>query len=188
MKNLIIYTHFNPNSFTKAVCDEITSVLESRNQEVKIIDLYADNYNPVLKFPEIQFDHTEGKASEDTIKYQEMITWADQLIFVFPLWWYQMPAILKGFIDRTFSHNFAYKVDENGSTGLISDKKVNIFISAGSKLEIKDFDVNVHKTIDGIFAYCDMQTKITIFKDILGTTQEVRENYLKKIKTIILKN
>lgn len=188
MKNLIIYTHFDKKSFTNAVCTEIISVLKNRKQEVKIIDLYADNYNPVLQSSDLKFGHTGENAPKDTIHYQEMIKWADHLIFVFPLWWYQMPAILKGFIDRTFIDNFAFKYDENGKTALLSDKKTTILINAGSNektLEEKGHDISINKTVDGIFSFCGMNTEITIFKNVLAATQEVRENYIKEINTII---
>ncbi|MGB1295286.1 MAG: NAD(P)H-dependent oxidoreductase [Flavobacteriales bacterium] len=188
MKHLIIYTHFNPNSFTKAVCKEITSVLEQRNQEVKTIDLYADEYNPVLQFSDVEFAYMGGDAPEDTAKYQELMTWADHLIFVFPLWWYQMPAVLKGFLDRTLTNGFAFKFTENDTIKLLSDKKTTVFINAGSSeklLEEKGLDVGIDNMIKGIFGYCGMQTEVTVFKEVLGVTQEVRENYLKEIKTII---
>jgi len=50
-------------------------------------------------------------------KYRDLITWADHLIFIFPIWWSGMPAILKGFIDRVFAADFAYSYKKVGYCG-----------------------------------------------------------------------
>ena len=54
MKHLIIYSHLNPNSFTKAIVDRVEEVALEKGDEVKIIDLYGEQFNPVLEFPDIE--------------------------------------------------------------------------------------------------------------------------------------
>ena len=106
MKTLIIYTHPSPTGFNAAILKEVQSNL-SKKHEVKTLDLYAENFDPILRFDQ---EHRRRDLHKDPemAKYRDLITWADQLIFIFPIWWSSMPAILKGFIDRVFAADFAY--------------------------------------------------------------------------------
>ena len=57
---------------------------------------------------------------KDMKPYRDLLSWADQLIFIFPTWWSGMPAILKGFIDRVFVAGFAY---QNGPRGPVGQRR-----------------------------------------------------------------
>ena len=106
MKTLIIYTYPSPTGFNAAILKEVQSNLSTKH-EVKTLDLYAENFDPILRFDQ---EHRRRDLHKDPemAKYRDLITWADQLIFIFPIWWSSMPAILKGFIDRVFAADFAY--------------------------------------------------------------------------------
>ena len=106
MKTLIIYTHPSPTGFNAAILKEVQSNLSTKH-EVKTLDLYAENFDPILRFDQ---EHRRRDLHKDPemAKYRDLITWADHLIFIFPIWWSGMPAILKGFIDRVFAADFAY--------------------------------------------------------------------------------
>ncbi len=97
MKHLVIYAHLNKESFTQAIVDKLISVLESKDDEIKTIDLYADKFEPVLEYRDIEYQFMDKQPSKDVANYQEMIAWAEHITIVYPLWWAQMPAILKGF-------------------------------------------------------------------------------------------
>lgn len=106
MKILIIYAYPNHNSLNAAVLKTVEQNF-SDNHTVKTVDLYAENFNPVLRFDEEHLRRDLDKDPEMET-YRNLVTWADQLIFIFPIWWGGMPAILKGFIDRVFAKGFAY--------------------------------------------------------------------------------
>lgn len=115
MKTLIIYTHPSPTGFNAAILKEVQSNL-SKKHEVKTLDLYAENFDPILRFDQ---EHRRRDLHKDPemAKYRDLITWADHLIFIFPIWWSGMPAILKGFIDRVFAADFAYSYKKVGLQG-----------------------------------------------------------------------
>lgn len=189
MKHLIIYTHLNPESFTRAVVDEVAKVSTGRGDEVQVIDLYADKFNPALEFPDIQYAFMGGEAPSDVKKYQEQITWADQLTFVYPLWWGHMPAMLKGFIDRVFSNGYAYLYDENGPKGLLTGKSVQLFINTGNTSEVLS-EMGMHGAIikgieEGVFGFCGMQVNTTFFGNITMGSDDERKSYLKSVEGII---
>ena len=60
---------------------------------------------------------------EQVKKYQEILTQSNELIFIFPIWWNNLPAILKGFIDKVMLKNFAYKESKIGFKGLLTHIK-----------------------------------------------------------------
>ena len=66
----------------------------------------------------MRFDDTHKRRDLSTVpdmeKYRNLITWADQIIFIYPIWWSGMPAMLKGFIDRVFTAGFAYSYGKEG--------------------------------------------------------------------------
>ncbi|MBM3229682.1 hypothetical protein FJZ26_04590, partial [Candidatus Parvarchaeota archaeon] len=103
--DLIIYS--NPdqvNGHSAALLGFVKTRLSEKGLAYEVIDLYADNFDPVLKQEELR-----GRPSDRLVlSYQEKISRASRLIFIFPVWWYTTPAILKGFIDRVFSAGFAY--------------------------------------------------------------------------------
>lgn len=91
---LIIYAHPNHDSFNGAILKTIRENISSDHQ-VKLLDLYAENFDPVLRFDKEKKRRDLDKDPE-TASYRKDITWADKLIFIYPIWWSGMPAILKG--------------------------------------------------------------------------------------------
>jgi NAD(P)H dehydrogenase (quinone) len=134
MKHLVIYTHPNPESFNHAILDTVVQTLEERGDEVRVSDLYAQDFSTVLGASDfIAFG--EGNTPEDIQKEQDSITWADNLIFIYPTWWFNRPAMLQGWIDRVFAHGFAFNEDENGFEALLAGKTANLFVTFGGKEE-----------------------------------------------------
>lgn len=90
---------------------------------MRIIDLYQDKFDPVLIFNEEKKRRDMHKDPEIQ-EYQEKIKWADNIVFVYPIWWGRPPAMLLGFIDRMFAANFAYR-QTGGSLpeGLLKGKR-----------------------------------------------------------------
>ena len=92
MNYLIIYTHPNNNSFSNAILDKVVSKLTSENQQVTVRDLYALDFNPVLK--PLDFDGIKtGNIPEEIRIEQEFIRAADVFIFIYPVWWGAAPAL-----------------------------------------------------------------------------------------------
>ena len=125
MKYLIVYAHPNPKSFNHAILETISGELQKKKKEVKVRDLYKIGFNPVLSIKDLSAIE-KGAVPKDIKKEQNYISKADTLIFIFPIWWSAMPAMLKGYIDRVFSLKFAYDITADGVIGLLKGKKVFI--------------------------------------------------------------
>ncbi|WYP26902.1 NAD(P)H-dependent oxidoreductase [Alkalihalobacillus sp. FSL W8-0930] len=126
MNLLVIYTYPNHQSLNGAF---LQSVIEGSKKnslitKLKILDLYKEEFDPVLVFNEHKRrrDMHKDPALD---KYREQLLWADKLVFVYPIWWGRPPAMLLGYIDQLFASNFAYK-DKKGlfPEGLLKGKNV----------------------------------------------------------------
>ncbi len=190
MKHLVVYSHLNPKSFTKAIVDEVEAAATERGDEIKIIDLYGENFNPVLAFPDIQHQFMGKEAPADVIKYQDMVTWADHMTIVYPLWWGHMPAMLKGFFDRVFSNGFAYAYGEDGvPKGLLGGKTAHLFVNTGNPSDYYE-QSGMHKALnrvvdEGIFGFSAMESKTTFFGSVATGPDELRKGYLDNAKEIV---
>jgi len=189
MNHLIVYTHLNPQSFTHAVAEEVQSVSIKKGHDIKFIDLYADKFNPVLEFPDVEYGFMDGEAPADVKNYQDQVAWAEHITFVYPMWWGQMPAMLKGFIDRVFSNGFAYAYGENGPEGLLTGKSVQLIINTGNTTEVlSEIGITQAATVlneAGIFGFCGMSANVQFFGNIVMSTDEERKQYLARVGDIV---
>ncbi|QWK12706.1 MAG: NAD(P)H-dependent oxidoreductase [Aquificota bacterium] len=162
----LIYAHPNPNSFNRAIRDKVLEYLGSKNISYTLRDLYALGFDPVLSSKDFE-SLSAGKVPEDIAREQEIIKGSQLLIFIYPIWWTGMPAILKGYIDRVFSYGFAYEERDGELVGLLSDKRVIIINTLGASEEDyrpSGMEECLKKTTDvGIFKFCGMQVIKHIF-------------------------
>jgi NAD(P)H dehydrogenase (quinone) len=102
MRILVVFAHPVPESFGSAVYRRLVESLEQRGHEVRGLDLYAQGFDPVMSAEDRRDYHTP-KVNEARVAEQlAHISWAEGLIFVYPTWWYSLPAMLKGWIDRVW--------------------------------------------------------------------------------------
>ena len=132
MNILILYAHpKKEGSFTAALCDAFLKGIKKTSHTVDIIDLYREDFNPVLSESDL-----EGEKDLEVIKYQELLKKADAIVIFAPIWWYRLPAILEGWFDRVITSGFAYKYVKNilgisRPMGLLPIKKAFVFLSYG---------------------------------------------------------
>jgi len=130
---LIIYAHPNHEGLHAYFLKQVEISLEaqkSKNLTYEILDLYALNYNPILSKAEL-YTAGQREISDDTSLYQGKIKSADRLLFIYPTWWQNMPAILKGFLDRTFIGGFSHRYEGHLPIGLLKGKKAAVFTGSG---------------------------------------------------------
>jgi putative NADPH-quinone reductase len=112
MKVLVVLAHPNPDSFSHAIVDRVVSTLANREHSVSVIDLYGLDYSPALTRAELSAYPTSEPAIDPmVIEHTRLIQECSTIVFVYPTWWSSMPAILKGWIDRTMLPGIAFSVD-----------------------------------------------------------------------------
>ncbi|QCJ44331.1 flavodoxin family protein [Bacillus sp. S3] len=114
MKVLVIYTHPNHQSLCYAFLQKVIkgSQENSNIEEIQVLDLYEEGFNPILVFNEHK-RRRDMYRDPNLVTYRQQISWADKIVFVYPIWWGRHPSMLLGYIDQLFAANFAYK-DKKG--------------------------------------------------------------------------
>jgi NAD(P)H dehydrogenase (quinone) len=189
MKYLIIYAHPNPASFNHAILETISEELKNNKKDFTVRDLNSINFNPILKTEDLMAIQN-GAVPHDVKTEQDYITASDTLIFVFPIWWSSMPAILKGYIDRVFSQKFAYDITPDGVIGLFKGKKAFLVSTTGASKE--DYDKMgafqmMNLSIDGaIFQFSGMEViGHKYFSSVPSVSNDDRKQMLEELKKLV---
>lgn len=119
MHALIVVSHPSPGSLTHAVAARIAEGIASSDpaHSFEIADLAAEAFDPRFTATDIAIHLREATPSPDIIAEQERIDRADALVLVYPVYWWSMPGLLKGWIDRVFTNGWAY--DEDPDAGIV---------------------------------------------------------------------
>jgi NAD(P)H dehydrogenase (quinone) len=113
MRVLVVYCHPVPESYGAAVRDAATEALAAAH-EVRLLDLYAEGFDPVMRCEERRA-YNELRAEQHALQdHVAHLRWAEALLFVYPTWWYGLPAMLKGWLDRVFAPGVAFDMPADG--------------------------------------------------------------------------
>ncbi len=150
-KILIVHAHPEPTSITRQLVALSVETLTTEGHEVIQSDLYAMQWKAVFDaddFPdradpdrlsfimESGHAYASGRQTADVTAEQAKLLAADAVILQFPLWWYSVPAILKGWIERVFAFGFAYGY-RNGTNefrfgdGILKGKRALVNVMTG---------------------------------------------------------
>jgi NAD(P)H dehydrogenase (quinone) len=114
MRVLVIYCHPVAESFAAAAHRTVLQALADAGQEVTDVDLYAENFDPVMRRQE-RLDYLNTARNERLVKrYDDQLVSAEAIVLVYPAWWYGMPAMLKGYFDRVWLPGVAFDVTPEG--------------------------------------------------------------------------
>ncbi|MGM5485338.1 MAG: NAD(P)H-dependent oxidoreductase [Nanobdellota archaeon] len=130
MKIIIVYAHPNKEGNCGHLLSIVKENIEELGHEHRVLDLYKEGYDPVMKNEE---HYTSGrkKIAKDTEYYQRLFKENDRFVFIYPTWWNSPPAILKGFFDRTFTGGFSHKFSKGMPVGLLNGK-ASVISTSGS--------------------------------------------------------
>jgi putative NADPH-quinone reductase len=136
MRALVVYCHPKPGSFSAAVRDVVLDKLRAAGAEVRLRDLYAEGFAPVLE-PQEWSGYLDCPANRAPVEdHCADVEWCDTLIFVYPTWWYGLPAMLKGWLDRVLLPDVAFKMPDATSKvirpGLLHIRRLGVFTTCGA--------------------------------------------------------
>ncbi len=148
---LIVYAHPEPKSFNGAMKDAAVETLTAAGHEVVVSDLYAMGFDPVAGRGDFDGDPVDaeffslpkeqtaayetGRTAPDIAAEMEKVKRADLVIFQFPVWWFGMPGILKGWADRVFARGFAYIAGRKYDTGMFRGKLAMVATTTGTSAD-----------------------------------------------------
>ena len=136
MRALVIYCHPRSGSFTAAVRDTVLAKLAQAGAEVRLRDLYAEGFDPVLSAREHEIYEDEAENRVPVQRHCDDVAWCDTLIFVYPTWWYGLPAMIKGWLDRVLVPGLAFAMpdaeNDNIRPGLTHITRLGVFTTCGA--------------------------------------------------------
>lgn len=157
MNIFLLTAHPEPRSLNGAISRFIVDHLQGQGHSVQVSDLYAMRWKPSLDRDDFQAPDAleadgrfnpstasgralqHGTQPDDVAAEQAKLRWADAVIVLFPLWWYSMPAVMKGWFDRVYAHGFAYGVGEHSDhrwgerfgEGTLAGKRAMLVVTTG---------------------------------------------------------
>ncbi|WP_135080052.1 NAD(P)H-dependent oxidoreductase [Terasakiella sp. SH-1] len=209
MNVLIIHAHPEPKSFTTALKDQAVEVLEGQRHEVQVSDLYAMNWNPVASADDFlerkgedylvyaleQRHAVENKTLPADIQGElDKLLWADYVIFSFPIYWFSVPAILKGWIDRVLVSGICYGGKRFYDRGGLAGKKAMVTCTLGGREHMFGED-GIHGPLEDMLRPLLRGTLRYVGFDVLEpfvgwhvpyVSNDVRKQYLDDYKTRLL--
>ncbi|MEI7621320.1 MAG: NAD(P)H-dependent oxidoreductase [Candidatus Moraniibacteriota bacterium] len=129
---LIIYAHFDHNGHSGQVLQTVENLLKTKGKAYELLDLYAMGFDPIGRAGDMQRQADNLAVDEKIRQIQEKILKATELVVIYPTWWINVPAILKGFYDRVLAAGFAFRYGANGMPeGLLKGKRALVITTAG---------------------------------------------------------
>lgn len=189
MKTIIVYCHPYPHSFNHAILEAVCDNLKTKKVDFRIIDLYAEDFDPVYSKEELTLYHEGGTVDPLVKKYLALLKGADTIIFITPIWWNSIPGMLKGFIDKVMKEgeNLSHTISKRGVKGGLTNIKhcYVLTTSTSPTLYIKYLNGNavqrifIKQTLKQLgFRHGHWQN----FGLVSNSTQTRRENYLFRVR------
>ena len=181
---LVVLGHPSSDSFCAALGQTYVQAASKAGHEVRILDLPALAFDPVLHEGYRQIQPLEP----DLRQAQEQILWAEHLVFVYPIWWGGIPALLKGFFDRVFLPGFAFKYRKDSAfpEQLLKGRTAHLLVTMDTPPWYYRWVYRMpglHQMRKTTLAFCGIKpTRTLTFGPILGSTDIQRQNWLDRVR------
>jgi len=189
MRFLVLYAHPVPDSFGSAVHRAVLDGLTEAGHQIDDCDLYAENFQPVLTENERRAYHTVGANTATVLPHVERLLRAEGVVFVYPTWWYGMPAMLRGYIDRVWLPGVAFELVNGRTRPLLQQlQRYAVVTTYGSPWWLNKLvvaDPNRHAMMRGMRLLASRHAR-TLWLAIYGMDdagEAKRRRFLEKVRT-----
>lgn len=188
---VIVYSHPYDKSFNHAVLEQVQNNLQKRNVSYEVLDLYQIRFDPTYSKQELALFH-QGKTNDPFVMpYLNKIKEADSIIFITPIWWNDLPAMMKGFIDKVMKEGpgLSHTVTKTGVKGLLTNIQHAYVLTTSTSPTIY-FKLFCGNGIQRIFLNQTLKQlgirhrQWLNFGSISNSSQRRRQTYLQKIATM----
>ena len=189
MKALVVYCHPYTNSFTAAVLGRVQEQLRDHEADVRVIDLYREEFDPRLCLDCWQSYEDTKINTQHIHSHSEALAWCDTLIFIYPTWWYGLPAMLKGWLDRVFVPGVSFHMPDaqnpNIRPALHNITRLGVFTTCGASRGLTFFVGSPGKKtiLRGLRLLCHPQVRTSFAAHYLmdSSTDQSRAKHLGKV-------
>lgn len=189
MRTLVVYCHPVPESFCASVRDAALETLRGRGWDVRLIDLYAEKFDPVMGADERRTYNDRAPSDPALEHHIESLRWAEAIICIYPTWWYGMPAMMKGWFDRVWALDIVFKLDRRRQVRplLRHVKRIGVITTCGAPLwwSVVIGQPGRKTILRGMRANCSRlcRTLYLAHYRMDSSTQESRTAFLRKVRT-----
>ncbi|SDU36850.1 NAD(P)H-dependent oxidoreductase [Stappia sp. ES.058] len=191
MRILLIQCHPSANSFGTALAGTVRASLEKGGHELRVTDLYADGFDPVMLEPE-WVRYSDAKLNRAPVEsHVDDILWAEALVFVYPTWWFGLPAMLKGYLDRVWVPHVTFEIPTATSPmrpRMQHIKRIGVVTTCGASwLVSKLMGEPGRKTVlRGIRALCAPRCKSTYLAhyNMDSSSADSRASFMRRVETV----
>ncbi|GIP22065.1 MULTISPECIES: NAD(P)H-dependent oxidoreductase [Paenibacillus] len=182
----VINGHPYPGSLCQGLMDAYVEGARSSGAEVRTIELGKLNFNPNLMYGYSK----RMELEEDLLAAQDTMKWAEHLVFVYPTWWGTMPAIMKGFFDRTFLPGYSYKTEPNSllQKKLLGGRTARLIVTMDTphwyyRWILKQAGHHIMKR--SILGFCGIApVRITEIGPVKTSSESLRQGWLKEAQRL----
>jgi NAD(P)H dehydrogenase (quinone) len=183
MQILIVQAQPDGKSLTAAVTNALRRGATAAGHSIEVADLGAEGFDPCEPQPDLDCYHGIGPAPLDVTREQARIDRADALVLVFPIYWWSMPGILKGWVDRVFINGWAFRYERGKVIGTMRNIPVHVVgIGGGNQLGYdkhgygRSFSTQIEQ---GIFRFCGIDcVYVHLMLDSESAHTDVRAKHL----------
>ena len=167
------------NSLTSQIAEAFSQGAIKAGHQVELLDLYKENFDPVLR---IEDEPNDGSLENYTLEVQsefKCLNNNDAVVMVFPLWWWSLPAMLKGWIDRVWNYGLMYGSNEhNIKKGLM----IAVAGATREQLVKRNYEAAINTSLNiGILDYCGIKdSEIMLLKETNKITKEECLSHIKQ--------
>jgi NAD(P)H dehydrogenase (quinone) len=182
-KTLIITAHPSSKGLTHQIAEAYKKGKESKGNSVEIMDLYKTD----LKQDFLKYEEKKDMGNPDHIRdiMHQKISSADNLVFIHPMWWIGMPAIMKNWIDQNISAHFAFRYENGRPVGLMKGKTASVFITCDGSFFLYSLIGLPFITIwkFGILGLCGFKVQnIKVLYEKFKKTESDQQRFLKVVE------
>ncbi|MBN8538417.1 MAG: NAD(P)H-dependent oxidoreductase [Deltaproteobacteria bacterium] len=185
-KILLIDGHPQSDSFISSLCDRYFESAKAGGYEIKRLNVRDLVFDPNLKFGYKEIQQLEP----DLIASQQLVLWCDHLVFAYPMWWGAMPALTKGYFDRSWLPGFAFKFQNSSPfwDKLLKGRSARILVTCDAPTIFNLFAYfNSPYTVTKkmIFAFCGFKPiRSTHIGGVKGMSEVKRKMWLNKMSEL----
>lgn len=191
MRTLVVHCHPNPESFSTALYRTACDALREAGHELRLIDLYAEGFDPVMSREErVAYVDNPALIEARVQPHVDALRWAEHLVFVYPVWFQGPPAMLKGWLERVFLPGVAFEVAQRKGQktrpGLRHVRRLTVVTSGGSPRWWLWLIGDPNRRLFGraIRALCARTCKLTWLQlhSMNNVTAPERKNFLEQVR------
>lgn len=188
MNILIIYAHPNPSSFNHAILETLDAALREHGHVTRIHDLYQMRFRAVLDSEDL-LRNWRGDLPDEILREHEAVLWAQGLVFIYPIWWFGPPAILKGWIDRVFVRKFAFDFTAAGMEGLLAHDHALVINTLGGDETLYQrerwHELLVRPMVEGVLSACGVRDVVyRAFYSVVTVSHAERQAMLEEVRAL----